>query len=76
MSLHYQWIRFRRECLRGRNMLEISAAKQMFYAGACAAADAIFKNVDPLIPSTPRQRRSLEALRQSLIRYQQEVMRK
>lgn len=43
MSLHIQWMRFKRECLAGRSRSEIAAAKDMFYAGAAAAADALLK---------------------------------
>lgn len=72
MNLHYQWVRFRRECLRGQTRQEISAAKLIFYAGACAAGDTLLRNFNPTGVPTPGERRAVEFIRQSLIKFQQQ----
>lgn len=45
MSIHTQWIRFKRECLKGQSKEQHQVAKQLFYCGAAASADILLQRI-------------------------------
>lgn len=50
MTLHIQWMRFKRECLRGQTRDQIAASKAIFYAGASAATDKLVHLIPEATP--------------------------
>lgn len=73
MSLHIQWMRFRRECLKGQSKDQIRAAKQLFYCGAAAAADSIIKHINVARAPTSLGLRCINGVQTELRQFQEKA---
>lgn len=69
MALHIEWVRFKRECLRGLSKDEIAAIKNVYYAGAAAAAHLTRRIIYDDLRSAGQRVWSLDAIGKELERW-------
>lgn len=76
MTLHIEWMRFKRECLDGRSKAEVSAARDMWYSGALAATDALLKLFHDDARSIKERMRSINAVATEARHFQESVVKR